>query len=109
VPTALKSGSLNLLEPSGPVKACNGVALLCFGPKRDKVTRDWRKLHNEELNNLKCSPNIFWVMKFIRMRWAGHVARMGEEGHIQSFLVVNLRERNQLGHPGIEEFGDFFG
>ena len=49
-----------------------------FGPKRDEVTGDWRTLHNEELNDLYSSPNIVRVIKSRRMRWAGHVARMGE-------------------------------
>jgi hypothetical protein len=49
-----------------------------FGPKKDEVTREWRKLHNEELNDLYCSPNIIRVIKLRRMRWAGHVARLGE-------------------------------
>jgi hypothetical protein len=48
-----------------------------FGPKRDEVTGEWRKLHNEELNDLYSSPNIVRVVKLRRMRWAGHVARMG--------------------------------
>jgi PAS domain-containing protein len=48
-----------------------------FGLKRDELTGDWRKLLNEELNNLFSSPNIFRVIKWRRMRWAGHVARMG--------------------------------
>jgi len=47
-----------------------------FGPRGDEVTGDWRRLHNEELNNLYCSPNIVRVIKWRRMRWAGHVARM---------------------------------
>ena len=48
-----------------------------FGPKNDEVTGDWKKLHNEELNDLYCSPNIVRVIKSRIMRWAGHVARMG--------------------------------
>jgi len=47
--------------------------------RRDEVTGEWKRLHNEELNDLYCSPNIVWVIKWRRMRWAGHVARMGEE------------------------------
>jgi len=50
-----------------------------FGPRRDEVTGEWKGLHNEELNDLYSSPNIFRVIKSRRMRWAGHVARMGEE------------------------------
>jgi hypothetical protein len=49
-----------------------------FGPKKDAVTKDWRKLHNEELNDLYSSPNIVQVIKLRRTRWAGHVAHMGE-------------------------------
>ena len=49
-----------------------------FGAKRDGVTGEWRKLHNEELNDLYCSPNIVRVIKSRRMRWADHVAHMGE-------------------------------
>jgi len=64
----------------------NMVLRRIFGPKRDEVTREWRKLHNEELNDLYCSPNIIWVIKSGRIRWAGHVARMGrEERCIQGF------------------------
>jgi hypothetical protein len=53
--------------------------LRIFGPKRDEVTGDWRKLHNEELHNLYSSPSISRMIKLRRMRWAGHVARMREK------------------------------
>ena len=55
----------------------NRVLGRIFGPKRDEVSGEWRKLHNEELNDLYCSPNIVRVIKWRRMRWAEHVARMG--------------------------------
>ena len=58
----------------------NMVLRRTFGPRRDEVTGEWRRLHNEELNDLYSSPNIVRVIKSGRMRWAGHVARMGEEG-----------------------------
>jgi len=55
----------------------NSVLRIIFGSRRDEVTGEWRKIHNEELNNLYCLPNIVRVIKSRRMRWAGHVARMG--------------------------------
>ena len=58
-----------------------------FGPSRDAVTGEWRRLHNEELNDLYSSPNIVRVLKSRRMRWAGHVARMGEEKGVYRVLV----------------------
>jgi hypothetical protein len=56
----------------------NGVLRRIFWPRRDEVTGEWRKLQNEELSDLCSSPNIVWVIKSRRMRWARHVARMGE-------------------------------
>jgi hypothetical protein len=58
----------------------NGMLRRIFGPKRDKVTGDWRKLHNEELHKLYSSPNIIRMIKSGRMRWVGHVARSGRRG-----------------------------
>ena len=60
----------------------NMVLRRIFGLKRDEATGEWRRLHNEELNDLYSSPNIVWVIKSRRMRWAGHVVRMGEEGGV---------------------------
>jgi hypothetical protein len=57
----------------------NRVLRRIFGPRRDDVTGDWRKQHNEELHNLYSSPNIIRMIKSRRMRWAGHVGRMGEK------------------------------
>jgi hypothetical protein len=56
----------------------NGVLRRILWPKRDEVKREWRRLHNEDINDLYCSPNIIWMIKSRRKRWAGHVARMGE-------------------------------
>jgi len=58
-----------------------------FGPKRDEVTGEWRRLHNEELSDLYCSPNIVRVIKSRRMRWAGHVARIGVRRDVHRVLV----------------------
>ena len=63
-------------------------------PKRDEVRAEWRKLHNEELNDLYCSPNIVRVIKSRRMRWAGHVARMGR-GEVCTGFLVGKPERKR--------------
>ena len=65
-----------------------------FGLKRDEVTREWRKLHNEKLNDLYYPRNILRVIKSRRMRWAGHVTRMGREEAYTAFWWGNLREES---------------
>ena len=70
-----------------------------FGPRSDEVTGGWRRLHNEELNDLYCSPNNVSVIKSRRMRWAGHVARMGEERVVYRVLVGKPEGRKPLGRP----------
>ena len=70
-----------------------------FGPRSDEVTGEWRRFHNEELNDLYSSPNIARVIKWRRMRWAGHVARMGEERGLYKVLVGKPEGRRLLGRP----------
>jgi hypothetical protein len=60
----------------------NRVLRRIFGPKRDEVTGEWKKFHNEELRDLYSSPSIIRIIKSRRMRWAGHVTRIGEEEHV---------------------------
>jgi hypothetical protein len=76
--------------------------LILFGPKRDEVTGEWRKLLNEELNDLYSSPNFVRVVKSIRMRWAGHVARMGEERGVYRALVGKSEGKRPLGRPDVD-------
>ena len=76
----------------------NRVLRKIFGPRIDEVTGEWRRLHNEELNDLY-SPNFVPVIKSRRMRWAGHVARMGEEIGVYRVLLGKPQGRRPLGRP----------
>jgi hypothetical protein len=75
----------------------NRVLRRIFGPKRDEATGQWRRLHNEELNDLYSSPNIIRVIKSRRMIWAGHVARMGEKRGAYRILAGRPEGRRPLG------------
>jgi hypothetical protein len=77
----------------------NRVLRKIFGPKRDEVTGEWRELHNEELHNLYSSPDIIRQVKSRRMRWAGHVARMGEDRKVYKVLVGKPEGKRLLGRP----------
>jgi hypothetical protein len=77
----------------------NRVLRRIFGPKRDEATGKWRRLHKEELNDLYSSLNIIRVIKSRRVRWAGHVARMGEERGAYRILVGRPEGRPPLGRP----------
>jgi hypothetical protein len=77
----------------------NRVLRRIFGPKRDEVTGEWRKLRNEELHDLYSSPSIIRIMKSRRMRWAGHVARMGEKRNAYRLFVGKPNGKRQLGSP----------
>jgi hypothetical protein len=70
-----------------------------FGPKRNEVTSEWRKLHNEELNDLYSLPIIVRVVKSRRMRWAGHVARRGKDRGVHRVLVGKPEGKRPLGRP----------
>jgi len=73
-----------------------------FGPRKDEVTGEWRRLYNEELNNLYGLPNIVRVIKSRRMRWTGHVARMGEERGCIGSWWGNRREGDHGGDLGVD-------
>ena len=75
----------------------NRVLRRIFGHKRDEVTGEWRQLHNEELNDLYCSPNIARVIKSRRLRWAGHVGHMGERKGVYRALVGKPEGKRPLG------------
>ena len=77
----------------------NMILRRIFGPRRDEVTEEWRKRHNQELNELYSSHNIVRVIKSRRMRWAGHVARMEERRGVYRVLVGKPEGKSPLGRP----------
>jgi len=95
-------GSLTLREERKLRVFENKVLRRIFGPRRDEVTGEWRRLHNEELNDLYSSPNIVRVIKSRRMRWAGHVAPMGEERGMYWVLVGKPEGKRPLGDLGVD-------
>jgi hypothetical protein len=80
----------------------NRVLRRIFGPKRDEVTGEWRKLHSGELHNLYSSPDIIRQIKSRRMKWAGHVARMGEGRNVYRVLMGKPERKRPLGRPGVD-------
>jgi hypothetical protein len=77
----------------------NSVLRRIFGPKRDEVTGEWKKLHNKELHDLYSSPSIIRIIEPRRMRWAGHVARMWEKKNAYRVLVGKPEGKRPLGRP----------
>jgi hypothetical protein len=77
----------------------NRVLRKIFGLKRDEVTGEWRKLHNKELHYLYSSPSIIRIIKLRRMRWMGHVARMGEKKNVYRLLMGKPERKRPLGRP----------
>jgi hypothetical protein len=77
----------------------NRVLRRIFGPKRDEVTGEWRKLHNEELRDLYSLPSIIRIIKSRTMKWAGYVARMEEKRHAYGLLVGKPDGKRLLGRP----------
>jgi hypothetical protein len=89
-----ETGSLTLREEHRLRMFENRVVRRIFGSKRDEVTGEWRKLHNEELRDLYSLPSIIRIIKSSRVRWAGHVARMGEKRNAYRLSVESQRERD---------------
>jgi hypothetical protein len=73
------------------------LAVILVGPKRDEVTVEWRKLHNKKLHDLYSSPSIIRIIKSRRMRWAGHVARMGRRGNAYRLMIGKPEGKRPLG------------
>jgi hypothetical protein len=90
--------SLTVMEEH-KLRVFENRVLRIFGPKRERVTGEWRKLHNEELHNLYSSPSIIRIIKSRRMRWTGHVTRMGEKRNVYRLLVGKPEGKTRLGRP----------
>jgi len=88
-----------ILREELKLRVSKNRVLRIFEPKRDEVTGEWSELHNEELNDLYCSPNVVHVIKSRIMRWPGHVARMGEGRGVYRILVGKPEEKIPLGRP----------
>jgi len=99
VPYGCENWSLTLREERRLRVFENRMLRRVFGPKRDEVTGEWRKLHNEEFSDLYSLANIVWVVKSRRMRWAGHVARMGKVRGVYRVLVGKPEGKRPLGRP----------
>ena len=95
-----KTWSLTLMEESRPRANENRLLRRLFEPKRDEVTGEWRELHNEELNDLYCSPNIVRVIRSGRVCWVGLVARIGERRVVLRVLVGKPERKRPLRTPG---------
>jgi len=99
VPYGCETWSLTLREERRLRVLENRVLRTVFGPKRDEVAWEWRKLHNEELSDLYSLPNIVRVVKSRRMRWAGHVACMAEGRGVHRVLVGKSEGKRPFGRP----------
>ena len=93
--------SLTLREER-KLRVFENIVLRIFAPRGDEVTGEWRRLQNEELNDLYSSPNTVRVIKSRRMGWAGHVTLMGEERGVYRVLVGKSEERRPLGRLGVD-------
>jgi len=97
-----ETSSLTLREERKLKVFENMVLERIFGPRRDEVTGEWRRMHKKELNDLYSSPNIVRVIKSRRKRWAGHVARMGQERRVYRVLVGKPEGKNHWGDLGVD-------
>jgi len=87
------------LQEERKPRVFENMVLRIFGPRKDEVTGEWRRLHNKELNDLYSSPNLVRMIKSRRMRWAGHVVHMGEERGVYRVLMGKPEGKRPLGRP----------